>query len=178
MISILLAISSFFLNPYRCCRRYFEKRGKPHLGIYGETPIPTLEQIVRLLQLSPQDTYVELGSGRGRGCFWVKRHIGCKVIGIEKNPYFIRIAKGIQKLTKIPVEFIQNDLFQQELLEGCAIYLYGTTLLDKEVEKIVRRLPSKCRIVTISYPLKGIPLKESIEVNFPWGKTEAYLHGR
>ena len=78
-----LGFASLFFNPYRTCR----KNG----SIYGETPPASLRRIASFCDLTSQDSWLELGSGRGKGCFWISHFIGCETVGIEKVPLFITL---------------------------------------------------------------------------------------
>src|SRR5262245_60931707 len=85
LCDFLLGIASLFFNPYRICR----KRGL----VYGETPLVSLHQIATISHLSPNDCWLELGCGRGKGCFWVSQFIGCRTIGIDQVTLFIRLSQ-------------------------------------------------------------------------------------
>src|ERR1700738_886437 len=59
-------IATYFLsNPYRLSRLFLQKRGEREVYAYGETPLTTLELIVRRCRINAADVVYELGMGRG-----------------------------------------------------------------------------------------------------------------
>lgn len=171
---LLIGFSSFFVNPYRLAR----KRGE----IYGETPYRTFHKIASLCDLTSKDTWLELGSGRGKGCFWMAHFVGCKVIGIEKILPFSWISRLVKAVTRTKVSFIQNDFLTFDFSKATCVYLYGTTMNDEMVKKIVdkmEQLPSSARVISVSAPL---PIRSylqcigSFPLSFPWGETEGYFY--
>ena len=84
-VELCFFLSSFLINPYRHSRRYLFKKGAREIYAYGETPLKTLCQIASEAGITSQDTLLELGSGRGRGSWWLAVFTKCKVIGIEQK---------------------------------------------------------------------------------------------
>lgn len=172
---LLLAISCFFYNPYRHCRK---------IGtVYGETPIKTLHRIVQFLPISSQDVWLELGSGRGKSCFWISLFVGCKTIGIEKSPLFSFFSKIIQKMLRIKnLSFLHQDQKEASFSKATIVYFYSTMENEETLQKITEKmkaLPEGAHIVTISSFLPKVSYLEllgSFPVQFPWGKTEAFIH--
>lgn len=151
-----------YKNPYRICKS----------GPYGETPLPTLHRILHFAKLKPEETYVELGSGRGRGALFASRVLGAKVTAIEENSLFIECAKKLMP----EVTLLQRNYLTEKLPQADLYYLYGTSLSDEEVHKIKTLFPKNATVITISYPL-GNPFKTigTLLVTFPWGDTLAYV---
>ena len=83
IIDLMFGCIALFINPYRACRKFLQKRGVKDPYAYGETPFATYRRIVEMCGIGPQDIWVEVGAGRGKGCFWLAHFIGCRVIGIE-----------------------------------------------------------------------------------------------
>lgn len=178
----LLLLSYAFTNPYRLCRTFFKQ--SEWMGIYGETPLVTLEQIARECDISLHDTVIDLGCGRGRGCFWLAAHLHCRIIGIDLNPTFIAKAKGVQRKCRLKeLEFRCADFFSVDLSGASVIYLYGSCLSEQQVELLAEHLshlPKGVKIITVSYPIterEGSPftLLKQFKAHFPWGETEVYL---
>jgi len=166
---IQLLYNYFWKSPYRIAREY---SGEP----YGETPLTTMDTIAKEANISSADIVYELGCGRGRSCFWLAAFIGCRVVGIEYVPEFVAKAKKI----KAPlVMFLRENYFESDLEPATLIYLYGTLLSDADIRqacKKFRTLKKGTKIITISYPLSdGFTLLKQFQVQFPWGKTTAYL---
>lgn len=171
LIDLSLGFCSLFFNPYRICR----KRGE----VYGETPLTTVHRIADICQLNHTDTWLELGSGRGKSCFWIAQFVGCRTLGVEKIPLFSHLARFLSVLFQVSADFQKKDLFDVNVSSATCVYIYSTCLTDEQLfrlsQRLVFSLPQMARIVTISAPLPGWPHR-SFPVFFPWGQTTAYLH--
>lgn len=180
-IDFTLLFSYFFKSPYAIVRAFTQG-----LEPYGETPLVVMQQIAKKAMITKNDTVFELGSGRGRTCFWLSVLVGCKTVGVEIVPVFVQKAEGIRRYYGLQnLEFRLQDMLETDLSEASVIYLFGTCLSDENINRFIDKLKSVkrgTRIVTISYALteyKNVPyiqLKESFEVEFPWGKTQSFLH--
>jgi hypothetical protein len=172
----------FFSNPYRMCRRFLEKRGEKDVYTYGETPLTALETMVRAFGITAEDRWLDLGCGRGRGCFWMSTFWGTSSRGIEWVPGFISRASwivwlGLAKKT----EFQNSSMEKADFSWPTVVYLCGTCMSDEEIEEVsipMQALPVGSKVITISEPLKSPAFKilQSIPVSFIWGKTDAYFH--
>lgn len=174
-----------FNSPYSISKRFLEEQGDKNIYAYGETPLDTMEKIVRECGIGRDDHVYELGSGRGRVCFWLNTVIGANVTGIDNVPAFIERAEKIrQKLRIEGVHFVLGDFMTASLEGGTVYYLFGTALEDPFLKKMAKRfeaLPKGTRFVTISFPLTDYATPGAFEVmkrfpvSFPWGETDAYL---
>ncbi len=180
-----LLTAYIFKNPYVISKKYLKNRQAKELHTYGETPLTTYETIAREVDIQPTDTFLELGSGRGRGALFLHHFYKCQVIGIERIPQFVKLARHLsQKYEQNGATFICGDMLQVNIpQEVNIVYLYGSSLADSEIIQLVSRLktlPSGTKVVTVSYPLtdydnEAFTLEKTFPVSFPWGETEAYL---
>ncbi|MDP1834466.1 MAG: class I SAM-dependent methyltransferase [Chlamydiales bacterium] len=177
-----------FDNPYTAARKFATLQGEEDIYTYGETPLTTLEQIVKRCGITANDTVYELGSGRGRSCFWLHCFVGCKVVGIEYNPHFYRKAEAIRAHYDVRnVTFVCEDLLKVNYSKATVVYLYGSCLEENFIFDLIeklRKLPVDAKIITVSYPLTDYtfePLFELIDefdVPFTWGTTTVYVQVR
>lgn len=182
---ISLRLMYLFHNPYSISKRFLMKKGADDVYTYGETPLTTLEKIARECDISTKDRVFELGSGRGRGCFWLNTIVGCDVVGIEYVPEFVERANLIKrKLGMKGIEFELGDIFKVDLSKATVIYLYGTCFNEKEIRTLSEKfskLPKGTKIITVSYPLSDYDDKSKFEmmkhfaVPFTWGDADVYL---
>ena len=158
---LLLGLSSLFLNPYRLCKT-----------TYGETSLRAFRQMAAAARLSSQDLYLELGSGRGKTCFWAAELFGCKVKGVEIVPFFVRLSKALFK----KATFVCESMFETDLSEADLIYYYH---LDEERPHF-EAMRKGARLITISEPIDSEAFRviKTLEVEFAWGVTEAYIQVR
>ncbi len=168
LLDLAFGCVGLFFNPYRTCRKFLQKKGKENIYAYGETPYTTYQKIIEECGIGPQDTWIEMGAGRGKGCFWLNHFIGCKVIGIEQVPQFVWVANVFKKLFGMKdVSFIKADIQSVDLSSGTILYLYGLWPNLK--------VGKGTRIITTGEPLANMRILKSFWVRFPWGRTTAYL---
>lgn len=173
-----------FNSPYRISKRFLQEKGVSNIYAYGETPIDTMEKIVKECFITKNDHVFELGSGRGRICFWLGTVLNAEVTGIDNIPEFIDRASKIQKRLGLKnIHFVEGDILTCPLDGGTVFYLFGSSYDDKFLSKLVNRFESLkkgTRFVTISFPLEDYAKVGSFEilkrfpVSFPWGDTDAY----
>ncbi len=177
--------SYLFCSPYRMSKRFLLERGEKEIFTYGETPLTTMEKIVRESEITRDDVVFELGCGRGRTCFWLSQFFGCTAIGLEKIPIFIEKASAIKKRLHLQDVFFRlEDIFHTDFKGATVLYLYGTCLLEDEISLLIQylgKLPAGTKIITVSYPLSDIEDKAPFRLikqfrgRFPWGKTDIFL---
>lgn len=175
-----------FNNPFSISKRFLMNRGDEDVYAYGETPLTTLEKIVKECRVKQNETVFELGSGRGRTCFWLNLYYGCKVVGIEQVPDFVERAELIvKKLGLKNIEFREEDMLECDFTGANTVYLYGTCLEDTFIPKLAEKLstlPSGTKIITVSYPLTEYSDSHKFEImkrfpaKFTWGVGDVYLH--
>jgi hypothetical protein len=177
---ILLDFFYFFLNPYRVCRKFLQKQGAVDIYQYGETPLSTINSLCVAAGLSKKDHFFELGAGRGKTAFFIRKAFGCKVTAIEQIPLFVRIAKWVNRLSVSDIEFRCEDFLTSDLSEASLIYLYGTCLPDDLITGLCKKFLPHQKIISISYPLSDYDprykILATIPVTYPWGVTEAYIN--
>ncbi len=143
---------------------------------YGETPLTTLQQMADRWSLKPEDHFVDLGCGRGRGVLFLAHVYGCKAHGIDRILTFIQQAKTVQHPK---VSFSCGDLLRFDFKKATFVYFYGTGFSEEVVQKLstaLQTLPKNSKIVTVSYPLEGFTVQDQFTVSFPWGKADLFLN--
>jgi hypothetical protein len=182
-VDLFFALFAFFSNPYRTCRRFLQKRGESEVYAYGETPFSTLQRIAEQSEIHEKDSWLELGSGRGKGCFWMAEFIGCQTIGVEWVPQFVLFASFLKNLFHFGrVSFQLKNIEEANFSFATVVYLYGTCLSEKRIQNLTQKMEKElsigAKVVTISYPLDSpyFHILKNFSVSFPWGETIAYFH--
>ena len=183
LVDAFLLCSYFFKSPYRLVRE-FSGGQEP----YGETPLVTLQKIMRRVGCTKEDIVYELGCGRCRTSFWLAMWQGCETFGIEQVPEFIDKAQKIQKrFGAANLTLLKSDMLDVDWSEASICYLYGTSLSNEAIFKCIEKvktLQQGTKFITISYSLleyakvSHIKLIDSFEVRFAWGKTDCFIHER
>lgn len=177
ILEVVLFLLYVFENPYRICRKEFAKRKEQEIHMYGETPFSVWKHITILAEVHKEDVFLDLGCGRGRLCFWTKKYIGCKAIGVDFIKTFVKRAKFISFLLRIQdLEFHISRIKDFPLQEATCIYLY-TYHQDEELLDF-SKLSKGTRVITCSEPLsqEGFFVKTSEILSFPWGECEVFVN--
>lgn len=178
-----LTLSLFYLfsNPYRVCRKFLQAKGIENVYVYGETPLVTLEKMVQAFGIKPEDHWLELGSGRGRTCFWMSLVWGCETRGIEWVPSFVvRANRAVRLFSLKNLEFHRQSIYEADFSWASVVFLYSTCMSEDEIAKLLicmEKLPVGAKVITVSEPLShpNYFFNQSLSVSFPWGRTKAYL---
>lgn len=182
----LYLLTLYFLNsPYKISKTHLERRRETDVYAYGETPLTTMDAIARAFSIEKGDHLYELGCGRGRGCFWLREFIGCRVTGVDFVPQFIEYANAVKSRFDVKgVTFLCEDMFEVNFEEGTVFYLYGTNLEDRQILRLIKKflqLPKGTRIITVSFALNeykegaAFNVLGQIKTAFPWGEAVVYL---
>lgn len=184
-LDLSLLLTYLFHNPFTISKEYLQRKGEKEIYAYGETPLTTLDHIAKECRISKNDTVFELGSGRGRACFWLNSFLGCKVVGIERIPEFVQRADQIKSRFDVTgVTFRQQDLLDVDYAGATVIYLYGTCMEAAFIEKLIsklRSLPAGTKVITVSYALTDYTSQPLFEVmrcfpaHYPWGTADVFL---
>lgn len=183
-IDVLLALQYLWKNPHHVSRDFLRQRGLTTIYAYGETPLTTLDHIVKECRVLSKDVFYELGCGSGRTCFWMQMFVKCQVVGIDFLPAFITKANRVKKwAAATKLDFIQKDMLECDLQKATVIYLYGTCLDDQTILKLIEKfkhLRPNTKIITVSYPLTEysdhFKLLKQFSVRYPWGKADVFLN--
>lgn len=165
-LDLFFGLLGLFSNPYRVCRKFLQQKGEKNVHAYGETPYTTYAKMAQKCGIGPTDVWLELGSGRGKGCFWLHTFVGCRVIGIEQIPSFVKWSERIRRLFHMKgVRFEKKDINHVDLREATIVYLYG----------LERDIPKGVKVITTGEPLEDSQIITCFWVRFPWGRTTAFL---
>jgi hypothetical protein len=174
-----------FSNPFQICKKHLIQRGEDEVHAYGETPLPVLAKIAEECGLKRSDVLMELGCGRGRGVFFLSHLTGCRVIGVDWVPFFIRKANEVlgSGVPHLPISFYCEEMEKTDLFQATFIYLYGTCLSDQAIFELIdrfKKLSPSTKIITVSYPLAEysphFATLKQFSVVFPWGESEVYIN--
>lgn len=180
---LLLLKQYITCSPFRMSRQQLQTMGEEDVYSYGETPLTTLDLIVKTCGITDKDTFFEIGSGRGRSCFWLRLIVGCTVVGIEWLTPFVLKAKSVaQSLDLDRITFLEEDFLQSSFKEATVIYLYGTCMSDDQITKLcdsLKNLSKGVHVISVSYPLTDysseFEVLRSFSAPFTWGDADIYL---
>lgn len=93
---------------------------------YVPTPQATVDEMLRMANVSSDDLVYDLGSGDGRIVVTAAKEHGARGVGIDIDPQRISEANANARAAGVTdkVEFIRGDLFQTDLRPATAVTLY------------------------------------------------------
>lgn len=171
-IDLMLKSKYLFKSPYKISKQFLKERGQKELYTYGETPLTTWDLIAKKCGILSHDVVYDLGSGTGRGCFWLSSFTRCKTVGIDFVPTFINKAKAIKMEN---VTFLEKDFHEVILEEATFVYIAATAFDEVQLESIRKNLKKGTKVITVSQKLKGLKEIGEFEAKFPWGKSKVFF---
>ncbi|MDX2243525.1 MAG: class I SAM-dependent methyltransferase [Leptolyngbyaceae cyanobacterium bins.302] len=142
--------------------------------VYIPTPVPVVNEMLRLANVTSKDVVYDLGSGDGRIVITAAEQRGARGIGIDINPERIQEANENAQKAGVAdrVEFRQQDLFQTDFREATVVTLYLLPELNLKLRpKLLRELKPGTRIVSHAFDMGDWKPERVVEVA---GKTVYY----
>ena len=142
--------------------------------VYVPTPVPVVNEMLRLANVKSNDIVYDLGSGDGRIVIAAARDRGASGVGIEINPDLIREANQNAQTAGVSdrVQFRQQDLFQADFSKATVVMLYLLPELNVKLRpKLLRELKPGTRIVSHAFDMGDWKPERVVQVN---GRTVFY----
>jgi len=111
-------------------------------GNYSTLPYSVIWKVLDRLALHPDDTFVDVGSGKGRVLCCVARTTACRIIGVESATKYCRVAvanaeRMQHKYSRIEIFNIRAEAFDYKdatvLFFFCPVDVFT---LDKTLQRI------------------------------------------
>lgn len=117
---------------------------KPPLYVsYGPVAEQIPNELLSKLNLSPADSFVDLGSGDGRVAVAAAKR-GMQATGVEANPTLLRQSQLVAQNAGVVVNFIEADLVSVDLTPYSVVYMYlGPPLCEAALPNIKKLAPGK-----------------------------------
>ncbi len=141
------------------------KRRMPR-PIFVPTPHDIVREMLKLANLTSDDTVVDLGSGDGRIVITAAKEYGCQSIGYEIDHALVeesRLAVRKAGLTKL-VKILDNDMFTADLSKTtvATTFLYSG-VLEKMIPQFAK-MPVGSRIVAHHFEIPGIKPDRVVDI--------------
>ncbi|MBI5793615.1 SAM-dependent methyltransferase [Candidatus Uhrbacteria bacterium] len=135
---------------------------------YVPTPLPTLEIMLRLADISPADVVVDLGSGDGRAVIAAAK-LGVRARGYEIHPGLVKLANSRIKMAKLETiaHVTRQSMWHADVHDATVVFLYQIPYtMNRLGEKLKAELPPGARIVSNAFTIPGwTPEKQEGNVN-------------
>ena len=144
------------------------KKSRPDV-IFVPTPPETVNEMLRLAEITPGDVLYDLGSGDGRIPIQAARLYGIRAVGIDIDPKLIALAEERARQAGVAdrVRFLQADLFRTDISEATIVTLYLSDRLNLLLRpKLLRELRPGTRIISHDFRMGDWKPERSVRVNW------------
>jgi hypothetical protein len=127
-------------------------------GPYVPSPQSVVADMLKLAQVGPQDTVIDLGSGDGRIVLTAAKVFGARGFGVEIKDDLVEQANAAARAQGLAarVRFVKADLFKTDVSQATVLTMY---LLPHTVnllrDKLFAELKPGTRVISHDYPLGG-----------------------
>jgi hypothetical protein len=145
---------------------------KPEVGQAGKdvvwvpSPEVTVERMLDLAKVTPQDFVIDLGSGDGRNVIGAAKR-GATALGVEYNPDMVALSKRLAMEAGVAdkAQFVQGDMFVADISKAnvMALFLLPSNLLRLR-EKFLDLRPGS-RIVSNTFSIQDWTADETVTVD-------------
>jgi cyclopropane fatty-acyl-phospholipid synthase-like methyltransferase len=129
----------------------------PAIG-FAPTPMPVVEEMLRLANLSAGQRLYDLGSGDGRILIGAARDYGALGIGYEIDPQLIVLSEQKAKEAGVDplVQVLADDLFSADLSGADVVTLYLSPAMNRRLIPQLMMMRPGARIISHQYALPGV----------------------
>ena len=141
------------------------------------TPLEVIRELLRMADLKPGETVLDLGCGDGRVLVVAAKDFGANAIGIEMRTDLIN--KAVQNIMREGVSdkvlIIQGNFFELQLPPADVVFMYLLTSVNERLRpKLERETKPGTRIVSHDFEIVG--WKPAKSVNFRAGGRSHKLY--
>jgi SAM-dependent methyltransferase len=135
---------------------------------YVPTDRTTVDSMLSVANVTPDDVVYDLGSGDGRIPIRAARKFGARGVGIEIKPNLVEEARKNAKSAGVSdrVSFLQGDLFEADISEATVVTLYLLPSVNQKLRPILfRQLEPGTRIVSHDFDMGKWEPDRTIQVD-------------
>jgi len=122
---------------------------------YVPTPQVTVDEMLRIANVGPQDFVLDLGSGDGRIVITAARKFGARGLGVDLDSGLVAEADGNAREAGVEsrVRFLEQDLFDTDLGQATVIATYLLPFVMLKLRPRLLQLKPGTRIVSHDFDL-------------------------
>ncbi len=140
-MKVTLTLSSLFLLSIAALGQQADGTFKPVVGQPGKdvvwvpTPQETVDRMLDVAKVTPQDYVIDLGSGDGRNVISAARR-GARALGVEWNQEMVDLSKRVAGEAGLSgkAEFVQGDMYAADISQASVMALF---LLVDNMQKLM-----------------------------------------
>ena len=128
------------------------------LAPYVPSPLPVIEQMLRIANLKPGEVLFDLGSGDGRTVTMAAKNFSARAVGVELREDLAKKALNSihEEGLANRITIVNGDLFNVNLKSADVVFLYLTTSANEKIRsKLETELKKGVRIVSHDYEIVG-----------------------
>jgi SAM-dependent methyltransferase len=147
--------------------QYEPRVGQPGKDVvWVPSPEATVEKMLDVAKVTPQDFVVDLGSGDGRNVIAAARR-GARALGVEYNPDMVELSKRNAQQAGVAQKatFVQGDMYAAEFSDATVLALF---LLPDNLKKLRPKfadLKPGTRIVANTFGIEGWTAEEEVTLS-------------
>ena len=143
------------------------------------TPLPLVEKMLDMAQLTPKDTLVDLGSGDGVLVIAAAKR-GIKAWGIEYERGLVEYAKRKAREAGVQdkVKFVRGDIFKTDFSDATVVTTFLLPSMNLQLRPTFLRMKPGTRIVANTFAIAGWEPDETVELDEPcerWCKAMLWV---
>ncbi|RPH67064.1 MAG: methyltransferase domain-containing protein [Burkholderiales bacterium] len=123
--------------------------------IWLPTPDAMVSRMLRMADVKPADTLVDLGSGDGRIAIAAARDFGAQSMGIEFDPRMVELSRRRAQQAGVAgrARFEQADIFEADFSAASVVTMYLLPALNLRLRPILFRMKPGTRVVSYSFDM-------------------------
>lgn len=129
----------------------------PRLDVpYVPTNVPTVEAMLRVANVGPNDFVIDLGSGDGRILITAARLHGARGFGVDLDPQRVKESVENARAAGVAdrVRFFQRNLFDTRIAEATVVTLYLLPRVNLELRpRLLAELKPGTRVVSHDFDM-------------------------
>jgi predicted RNA methylase len=130
---------------------------------YVPSPLPVIQDMLKLAGLKAGDVLFDLGAGDGRTVIMAVKSFGARAVGVELREDLAKKALSTIHDNGLAdrVTIVNGDMFSVKLTSADVVFLYLTTSANEKIRpKLETELRKGVRVVSHDYEIVGWkPLK-------------------
>jgi hypothetical protein len=122
--------------------------------VWVPTPQATVDNMLALTKLTPQDFLMDLGSGNGITVISAAKK-GARALGVEFNPDMVALSQRLAKEAGVAdkATFVQGDLFEADLSKATVITLFLLPNINLRLRPSLLELKPGTRIASNTFDM-------------------------
>jgi hypothetical protein len=133
--------------------------------VWVPTPQNTVDKMLELAKITPQDYLIDLGSGDGRLVITAAKR-GLTAHGIEYNPDMVELSKKNAAAENVTAKatFAKADIFQSDFSKATVITMFLLPDLNVKLRPTILDMKPGTRIVSNTFTMGDWPADETATV--------------